>query len=45
MDEIDAVGRHRGAGLGDGHDEREAWSMCKVVTPPTVGIAGRGDPP
>ncbi|HEX3425844.1 MAG TPA: ATP-dependent zinc metalloprotease FtsH [Acidimicrobiales bacterium] len=23
MDEIDAVGRHRGAGLGGGHDERE----------------------
>ncbi len=23
VDEIDAVGRHRGAGLGGGHDERE----------------------
>jgi cell division protease FtsH len=23
MDEIDAVGRHRGAGMGGGHDERE----------------------
>jgi cell division protease FtsH len=23
MDELDAVGRHRGAGLGGGHDERE----------------------
>ena len=23
IDEIDAVGRHRGAGLGGGHDERE----------------------
>lgn len=23
IDEIDAVGRHRGAGLGNGHDERE----------------------
>src|SRR5207245_10454361 len=23
LDEIDAVGRHRGAGLGGGHDERE----------------------
>ena len=23
MDEIDAVGRHRGAGIGGGHDERE----------------------
>ena len=23
VDEIDAVGRHRGTGMGDGHDERE----------------------
>ena len=23
IDELDAVGRHRGAGLGGGHDERE----------------------
>jgi len=23
IDEIDAVGRHRGAGIGGGHDERE----------------------
>ena len=23
MDEIDAVGRHRGVGIGGGHDERE----------------------
>ena len=23
VDEIDAVGRHRGAGMGGGHDERE----------------------
>ena len=23
LDEIDAVGRHRGAGLGGGNDERE----------------------
>lgn len=23
IDEIDAVGRHRGAGMGGGHDERE----------------------
>ena len=23
IDEIDAVGRHRGAGLGGGHDKRE----------------------
>src|SRR5437667_241928 len=27
IDEIDAVGRHRGAGLGGGHDERERTSM------------------
>ncbi len=26
VDEIDAVGRHRGAGLGGGHDEREQTS-------------------
>ena len=26
IDEIDAVGRHRGAGLGGGHDEREQTS-------------------
>jgi len=26
IDEIDAVGRHRGAGLGGGHDEREQLS-------------------
>ncbi len=24
IDEIDAVGRHRGAGMGGGHDERVA---------------------
>ena len=23
IDEIDAVGRHRGSGIGGGHDERE----------------------
>ena len=27
IDEIDAVGRHRGAGLGGGHDERELVEM------------------
>ena len=30
IDEIDAVGRHRGAGLGNGHDERE--QTLKPVT-------------
>ena len=25
IDEIDAVGRHRGAGMGGGHDEREIY--------------------
>ena len=28
IDEIDAVGRHRGAGLGGGHDEREQSTSC-----------------
>jgi len=28
IDEIDAVGRHRGAGLGGGHDEREQQARC-----------------
>ena len=39
IDEIDAVGRHRGAGLGGGHDEREQtlnqllveWMVSKVA--------------
>ena len=39
IDEIDAVGRHRGAGLGGGHDEREQtltnfwlrWMASKVT--------------
>src|SRR3546814_19482065 len=38
IDEIDAVGRHRGAGLGGGHDEREQIgrasrreSVCQYV--------------
>jgi cell division protease FtsH len=31
IDEIDAVGRHRGAGLGGGHDEREqTWNALLV---------------
>ena len=30
IDEIDAVGRHRGAGMGGGHDEREQ-TLCHIV--------------
>jgi len=33
IDEIDAVGRHRGAGLGGGHDEREhARFLCLTMS-------------
>lgn len=31
VDEIDAVGRHRGAGLGGGHDEREQTLNAMLV--------------
>jgi len=31
IDEIDAVGRHRGAGLGGGHDEREQTLNARLV--------------
>jgi cell division protease FtsH len=31
IDEIDAVGRHRGAGLGGGHDEREQTLYALLV--------------
>src|SRR5262245_9837701 len=31
IDEIDAVGRHRGAGLGGGHDEREQTLNALLV--------------
>ena len=31
IDEIDAVGRHRGAGLGGGHDEREQTQNQQLV--------------
>ena len=31
MDEIDAVGRHRGAGMGGGHDEREQ-TLNQILT-------------
>jgi cell division protease FtsH len=38
IDEIDAVGRHRGAGLGGGNDEREqtlnsCWSRWTASRP------------
>ncbi|MBS0647766.1 MAG: ATP-dependent zinc metalloprotease FtsH [Verrucomicrobia bacterium] len=42
MDEIDAVGRHRGAGMGGGHDEREQTLNQLLVEmdgfDPTEGI-------
>ena len=38
VDEIDAVGRHRGAGMGGGHDERgrpstSSWWRWTASTP------------
>ena len=36
VDEIDAVGRHRGAGLGGGHDEREPVSYTHLRAHETV---------
>ncbi|MEO8323061.1 MAG: AAA family ATPase, partial [Actinomycetota bacterium] len=36
MDEIDAVGRHRGAGMGGGHDEREQTLNQLVVDRPDL---------
>ena len=41
MDEIDAVGRHRGAGLGGGHDEREQTLNQLLVEMDGAG-GGRG---
>ena len=35
IDEIDAVGRQRGSGLGGGHDEREQTLNQLLVEPPT----------
>ena len=37
IDEIDAVGRQRGAGLGGGHDEREQTLNQLLVGPPGTG--------
>ena len=44
MDEIDAVGRHRGAGLGGGHDEREQTLNQLLVEMDGFDVKG-GDHP
>ena len=38
IDEIDAVGRHRGAGLGGGHDEREQTLIQLLVEMDGFGV-------
>lgn len=38
MDEIDAVGRHRGSGLGGGHDEREQTLNQMLVEMDGFGV-------
>jgi len=43
IDEIDAVGRHRGAGLGGGHDEREQTLNQLLVEMPALLRPGRFD--
>ena len=43
IDEIDAVGRHRGAGLGGGHDEREQ-TLNQLLVEMDRRPAGRRDP-
>jgi len=50
IDEIDAVGRHRGAGLGGGHDEREQTLNQLLVEMDGFDVKGgvifdRGDQP
>ncbi len=40
IDEIDAVGRHRGAGLGGGHDEREQTLNQLLVELDGFDVAG-----
>ena len=40
IDEIDAVGRHRGAGLGGGHDEREQTLNQKLVEMDGFDVTG-----
>ena len=41
IDEIDAVGRHRGAGLGGGHDEREQTLNQLLVKWTALALIGR----
>ena len=36
VDEIDAVGRTRGAGVGGGNDEREQVSLITLMLPPNI---------
>ena len=43
IDEIDAVGRHRGHGLGGGHDEREQTLECAARRDGRLRHAGRRD--
>ncbi len=47
VDEIDAVGRHRGAGLGGGHDEREQTlnQLSSKWTASTSRAASSSSPP
>ena len=40
VDEIDAVGRHRGAGLGGGHDEREQTLNQMLVEMDGFDVSG-----
>jgi len=44
IDEIDAVGRHRGAGLGGGHDEREQTLNQLLVNEGVILIAATNRP-
>ena len=44
VDEIDAVGRHRGAGLGGGHDEREQTLNQLLVEMDGFDAEDRRDP-
>ena len=43
IDEIDAVGRHRGAGLGGGHDEREQTLNHLIVVPTLLWLPPQTD--
>ena len=42
IDEIDAVGRHRGAGLGGGHDEREQ-TLNQILVEMVLAATNRPD--